>query len=169
MFVPFEKLPDSARIWIYQADRKLSADEQRKISIDLEVFTNQWTAHNQMLGASFCVLYDQFVIVAVNENVNQASGCSIDASVHQMKKLGDQFHINFFNRTQIAFWKNEQVTMIQLADLSKKLEEGAWSGETKFFDNTIQTKGDLPLKWKIKAADSWLSRYLKKAIEERTA
>lgn len=167
MFVPFEKLPDSARIWVYQSDRKLTHDEQAKISTRLSVFTNQWTAHNQMLGASFSILYDQFIVLAVDEDIIHASGCSIDSSVRTIQELAKELQIDFFSRMNIAFLKNDRVTITPLPDLAKKLEEGIWSGDTLFFDNTILVKGDLTKKWIVRAEESWLKRYLVKSAAGR--
>lgn len=163
MFVPFDNLPDTARIWIYQSDRKLKQDEKSTISTNLLAFTNQWTAHNQTLGASFSILHDQFIVLAVDEDYNQASGCSIDASVHAFRNLGAHLQIDFFTRTNVAFWKDGEVQIVPLSELSEKPGGGIWNNQTEVFNNTIRTKGELINSWKISAGQSWLKRHLAKA------
>src|SRR5690349_14341192 len=120
MFVPFQSLPNHARIWIYQSERKISPGEKAIISDALQAFTQQWTVHGQPMDASFAVLHDQFIILAAND---QASGCSIDSSVRTIKTLGDQLRIDFFNRNLIAFQNGTEITTVLLQDLKKKFED----------------------------------------------
>ena len=42
-------LSDNSRIWIYQADRELTADEQSFLNQELLNFITDWTAHNVAL------------------------------------------------------------------------------------------------------------------------
>lgn len=162
MFVPFEKLPDTARIWIYQSDRKLTDEDKNTISSKLSTFTTQWTAHNQTLGASFYIFHDFFIVLAVDEDVNQASGCSIDASVHAFRDIASKVGIDVFARTNVAFLVKGEVVIIPQSGLLKKLEEGIWTSETSIFNTSIVTKGELTDKWIIPAGKSWLKRYLDK-------
>ncbi len=82
MLVPFKELPESSRVWIYQANRSLSEQELQEINTKLEDFITQWTAHGANLKASFEIRYKRFIILALDQELNAASGCSIDASVH---------------------------------------------------------------------------------------
>lgn len=157
MFVPFQSLPDHARVWIYQSERKITSEEKSTISEGLEAFTQQWTVHGQPMDASFTVLHDQFIILAAND---QASGCSIDSSVRAIKSLGDQLRVDFFNRNLIAFQKDSDVTTVMLQDLKKKFEAGAWNQDSLVFNNLVSTKKELEKNWLIPASASWLKRYL---------
>jgi len=163
MFVPFDSLPDSARVWIYQSDRKLSELEQRTISDTLQSFINQWTAHNQPLKASFAMLHDYFVVLAVDESYTGASGCSIDSSVATIRQLGHQVNVDFFNRTKVAFFIDETVNQVEMGELKRMHAEGFWKGDTRAFDNTVPTKGAFLSGWMRKADETWLKRYLSKA------
>jgi len=162
MYVPFEELPDTARIWIYQSDSKMTEETVKTISTNLLSFTNQWAAHNQPLKASFRILFDHFVVLGVDENYNQASGCSIDASVHAIKQSAQQMKIDFFTRTNVAFLKNNEVTMIPLPELTKALAAGQWDSDTLVFNNTLHTKGEFLHRWMIPSGETWLKRYLLK-------
>ena len=117
MFAPFETLDDSARIWIYQADRKFTETEKNTISEALTAFTHSWVAHGNPLKTSFAILHDQFIVLAADENFNEASGCSIDSSVRVIRQLDQQFSLGLFDRTNIGFLKGEQVDMIPLNEL----------------------------------------------------
>ncbi len=82
MYVPFEELPEESRVWIYQSDRKFTDEELAEIESGLQQFVEQWAAHGTGLQASFTTRYNRFIILAVNQEAQGATGCSIDASVH---------------------------------------------------------------------------------------
>jgi len=77
MLVSFEKLDPDSRIWIYQSSKKLNEEEKEFITEKTELFLIEWTAHGHDLEAAMQIQYDQFLIIGVNESVNEASGCSI--------------------------------------------------------------------------------------------
>src|SRR5690348_439869 len=105
MYVPFETLDDSARVWIYQAGRKLTDAEKSTISEILLAFTQQWVAHGSPLKTSFGIFHDQFMVLAADENFEQASGCSIDGAVRTIQEIDKQFGLSLFDRMNMAFLK----------------------------------------------------------------
>jgi len=159
MYIPFDALPQSARIWIYQADKKFSSEEKNIISEALETFSNQWLVHGKPIQASYLIAYDQFIILTAND---ETSGCSIDNSVRIIKSLGESLNINFFDRNRIAFKEKEEVKVILLEDLRAQYEAGVWNGQTLTFNNLITIKQDLEKKWIVATETTWLKRYVPK-------
>lgn len=157
MFVPLEKLPPQSKLWIYQADRKLSAEQKKLIGEKLREFTGQWLVHGEPLHASFDIRFDQFVVVAANDT---ASGCSIDSSVRVMKEIGALAGVDFFNRNLIAFKKGEEITLTNLTLLKSELQNGSWNEETPVFNNAISNLGDINDRWLVPAGATWLKRYI---------
>ena len=51
MFVPFNQLPDHARVWIYPSSRSFSNQELAIIREKAKAFLEQWTAHGAELQA----------------------------------------------------------------------------------------------------------------------
>lgn len=160
MFVPFEKIGDQARIWVYQANRKFNSQESKIISEALVSFIQGWQVHGSPMHASFEVRFDQFIILAADEGVNAASGCSIDDSVRTFKKLGSELNVDFFDRSLVTFKNEEEVFTIATGDLKSKLNEGKWDGNSLVFNNLVATKKDLNEKWLAPAKSTWLKRYL---------
>lgn len=160
MFIPFENIDASARIWIYQANRKLNSDEIKIISQALSAFTEGWLVHGSPMRASFDIRFDQFIILAADEQANAASGCSIDDSVRTLKTLGAELNIGFFDRSLVAFKKDDHVFTIPSNDLKEKLKDGMWNHGTLVFNNLVGTKQDLNRTWLVPAASTWLKRYL---------
>ncbi len=84
----FDKMPATSRIWIYQASRNVSESEIQTISSVLDIKMEAWAAHGAALLSAFKIFHNRFVVIALDENQNAASGCSIDASTHWFKELG---------------------------------------------------------------------------------
>jgi hypothetical protein len=160
MFVPFESLAPTSRLWIYQADRKFSSEEKAIIESKLKLFTDEWAAHGQALRSSFQIAYDQFIILAADEAVQSASGCSIDDSVRFVQEIGSQLEVDFFNRNLIAFKEASGIRLIRLTELKQKLAEGVWSANSLMFNNLVSQKSALETDWVIPSSSSWLSRYI---------
>ena len=162
MFVPFDKIPGRSRIWIYQSDRKLNTEEVNIISGALRAFTERWLVHGSPMQASFDVRFDQFIILAADEDVNSASGCSIDDSVRTFKELGADLNVDFFDRTKVAFRSGDEVFLIPVSELKSKLSDGVWTAETTVFNNLVSSKGELSQNWQAPAGATWLKRFLPK-------
>ena len=91
MLVPFTELPDSSRVWIYQSNRSFSDLELQEITSKLEDFITQWTAHGANLKASFEIKYQRFITLALDQQLNPATGCSIDSSVRFIQDLEQKY------------------------------------------------------------------------------
>ncbi len=160
MYVPFDQLPDHSRIWIYQGARKLSADEKAYASQALRSFCERWVAHNQPLKTSFTIEYDQFIILATDEDYHLPSGCSIDSSVRALKDLQEAIGVDLFDRTKVAFLTESGVVLHPLGKLKGLFESGELTGDTVTFDNLVPSRGDLARRWKMTAEKTWLTKYL---------
>jgi hypothetical protein len=160
MHIDFESLPDTSRIWIYQADRILNESEILLINNKLSEFVSEWNSHGTNLPASFSIKHNIFIIIAVNENDSSASGCSIDKSVNTIKSISDTLKVDFFNRNYIFILKNNTLEKSKLIDFKNDLKSGLISSETMFFDNTITTLYELKHNWLKKANESWLKNVL---------
>lgn len=163
MLSPFEALSPASRIWIYQADRTLNQDEQSSILKASEQFLQQWAAHGQALLASATIKHDHFLIIATDEGFNMASGCSIDSSFRFVQEIGTKFNINFFDRTNLAFLKDDKVLFVKMKEVKTAIGSGELNGTSLFFDNNLSTKSELDNRWIVKAEESWLKRYFQTA------
>ncbi|MFT6883526.1 MAG: hypothetical protein ACJAVY_002331, partial [Marinoscillum sp.] len=44
-----EKMPDHARLWVYQSSRPFTESERNELATYLDAFVDQWKAHGQAL------------------------------------------------------------------------------------------------------------------------
>ena len=78
MYVDFEELPETARIWVYQSDRELDDAQLSAMRSSLKNFIEEWTRHGKDLKGSYTILYNHFIVLGVDESFNEVSGCSIE-------------------------------------------------------------------------------------------
>jgi hypothetical protein len=52
MYIPFSNIDLQARVWVYQADRKLTDEETAIITETLKASLDTWEAHGKRLTAS---------------------------------------------------------------------------------------------------------------------
>ena len=159
MLVPFERLDSQSKIWIYQSGKKFSEDEKDFIIKKTESFLIEWTAHGNSLEAAVQILYNQFIIIGVNENINDASGCSIDKSVNYMRELGKRLNTNLLERSKVAIKENTQIKLINFSEIKYLVSEKLITSETQVFNNAIVSKKELETDWLQPAVNSWIKRY----------
>jgi hypothetical protein len=158
MLFPIEKMPDTARVWVYQANRRLTDTEYSSIQSLLSEQVRNWAAHGAPLAGAYTILYNRFVVIAVDENINSTSGCSIDASTGWLKAIGANMNIDFFDRS-IAYLNENEMKSIDFLSLKKAVLEGNIQPNTLIFNNLVSSYGEFKNGWQIKAVDSWLKKY----------
>lgn len=158
MSVAYEILPDSTRVWIYQSTRVLDTSEVEEIKTTIKRFAEQWISHNQDLRAFADVYYNQFIVLMVDESQAGASGCSIDKSVHFIKRLEMEYSLNLFDRMTFSYKDGEAIKMANRETFSTLYKSGKINDETLVFDNLVKTKGEFESQWLKPLNESWHKR-----------
>jgi len=112
----FPELPGSSRIWLHLANRKLVASEEQFLKEQLTVFLDSWSAHGKRLQCNATLLFSQYLIFSVDENIESASGCSIDSSVHFAKRMGSELGIDFFTRLEVLVIEGNETRLLSYFD-----------------------------------------------------
>ena len=112
----FPELPDSSRIWLHLANRKLVASEEQFLKEELTLFLDSWSAHGKRLQCNATLLFSQYLIFSVDENIESASGCSIDSSVHFAKRMGSELGIDFFTRLEVLVVEGNDTRLLSYFD-----------------------------------------------------
>lgn len=161
MFIPFDQLPASSRIWVYQLNKPLENGQLDSLHSDCRNFIENWTAHQQNLHASFSILYHHFLIIAVDENVNDASGCSIDKQNHFIMEIEKKYNISLLDRMKVAYRdSNNQIQIVKLFEFGDMLSDHIVNENTIVFNNLIQNKKEWKESWEIPLKRSWHFQYL---------
>lgn len=152
-------MPENARLWVYQADRPFTFQEEEAIRELTQHFVGQWAAHGQPLRAASSIEHHQFIILAVDESMHTASGCSIDASVGLIREIQDRFQVNLLDRTKIAFLIDGKVTLVPMTQLKDAINTGQIDAQTKVFNNAIDKASEWKAHWLQPAGETWMKRY----------
>ena len=134
MFVEFDKMPDTSRIWIYQSNREFRSEEVNVITLNAKNFIENWTRHGDDLKGSFTIVYNRFVIIAVDENFANVSGCSIDASVRFIQQIQSELNVDLLNKLHIAFKTNDDVNSVSLNDFRSFIASDKITKDTIVFN-----------------------------------
>ena len=161
MLVDFDLLPEESRVWIYQANRSFSDDELLEIKDKLNVFIQNWTAHGSDLQSGYTIKYKRFIVIALNQNLNNATGCSIDASVHFIQRIEKDYNVDLMDKMNVSYKQGEFVAYKTLLDFKKMAKDKAVSKNTIVFNNMVNNIAEFKENWEVPASESWHSRFLK--------
>jgi hypothetical protein len=164
MYIPFADLTDDARVWVYAANRPFSPSELHPLHEGLKSFVENWTAHNHDLKASFTILDGQFLVLAVDENTQNATGCSIDKSVHFLQIIEKEFGIELFNRMLVFYYAGEQLISSSRQDFAVALQQGHVGPGTTVINTLVFTKKELNDKFRLPFRDSWHAKVFGAAL-----
>lgn len=159
MYVPFENLPPESKIWIYQSNRKFSDEEFAEIESDLKIFLDSWAAHGASLECSYQLKYNRFIVLAVNQEVQNPTGCSIDASVQFIQNLEQKYSVDLLDKMNVTFKLGDHVAHKTLIDFKKMAKDKAVTENTIVFNNLVNTIEDWNDNWEVPAGESWHSRF----------
>ena len=161
MYVPFDQLSESARVWIYQANRPFREEEEPRVRQLIEAFLSQWTAHGQELHAGYELKYRRFIVIALDGDANPATGCSIDASVRFIQALEKEYDIDLMDKMNVTFRQGQFIAHKDLKSFKELASKRGVSGKTIVFNNLVTDKGDYLENWEVPASQSWHSRFIK--------
>ncbi|GHE23759.1 ABC transporter ATPase [Sphingobacterium griseoflavum] len=148
------------RVWVYQCNRFLHDEEIARIEDILSEFVLQWTAHGNQLAGSFSIRYGLFLMLMVDEEKAMVTGCSIDKSVHLLKKIEQELGISLFDRMQIAYRdpSSGNILIVGRDTFSSLVRDGGVHAETIVFNNMLTQVDELDKKWEVPLKDSWHAR-----------
>lgn len=154
-----DRLVPQSRVWIYGSERKLTSAETATIRKELQAFVSDWVSHRNELNAAADVLHDRFVVIAVDETKAEASGCSIDGSVHFLQDLGARLGVDFFNRMIFSYRDGKgNIHTIPRDDFKTLYRAGKLENDTIVFDPLVKELGELRQIFERPLEDSWHSR-----------
>ena len=154
MLVDFNTTSDQSRIWIYAAEQKLTKDQEGHVLKVISAHLQNWEAHKVPLTAGVTILENRFIVVALDDSENAASGCSIDTLQNTIQKLENELSISLLNRLNVFCKIEEEIKCIPTFRLKNEIDE-----YTLFYDLTIQKKSEIA-RWLKPIKDGWCASYL---------
>ena len=123
MIVPFDQLPEHSRVWIYPSNRPFTKEERQTIQNKAEIFLAQWTAHGADLQAAIDMPHNRFIVLGLNEAIQSASGCSLDASVHFIQSLEKELGLSLLDKMNVTYRNKNTIDHITLKEFRIKAKK----------------------------------------------
>lgn len=159
MFTAFENLTPQSKIWVYPSSRKFYPQEIEGLQEKLQQFIINWKEEDKELLASFTLLYNRFIVFAVEENA-VISNADVDKQVGFILQLQQEYEVELLDKMNVCFKQGEHVQYKELKEFKKLLKSKSVSEKTVVFDNLIQTKEELENYWEVPITESWYNRFL---------
>jgi hypothetical protein len=149
----------NTKVWTYTIGKHLTEQELNDLLLEGKAFANAWTAHEQQLEASFEIYKNKIIVVKVNEDVNHASGCSIDKLSRFMKEVGGKYNFDPLNRFLIALKKEDGIEVVHSSKIKELIAQNHIS-ENSFVYNTSVANQHEFAQWEQALKNTWLNKYL---------
>ena len=161
MIIPFDKMREDSRVWIFQSSDLIVNDKKEGLIKDIEFFLRDWTSHGNEIESSYKIKYERFVVIALNNNHNNPSGCSIDKLFNFIKYLEKKNNLNLLNRLSVAFKIKNEIRCHLINQIPDLLKCGDINSETIVFNNLVKNKHEFLSIWEKPISESWHKKYLK--------
>lgn len=156
----FRALPDTARVWVYIADRPLREAEQAEVQHRLDAFFDAWTSHGRGVQGAATILADRLLVLAAHIPSGDISGCGIDKSVHTVEDAAQALGFA---------WQSPLLVTYRAADgtlqseprgaFRKRVRSGEVTAATPVLDLTLTTLGEVRAgHLERPAGDAWHAR-----------
>lgn len=156
----YQSMSENSRVWVYQSSRMLNDVEVDEINKMAQHFVPGWDAHGAVLASSISVYHNLFIVIVVDENVVQISGCAIDKSIGFIKRVEQQLNIHLFDRMAVAYQYNNSIEICSLSEFQSLIVEGKITDQTLVFNNLVSTKKEFENQWLVPLHKSWHKRLL---------
>tara|TARA_A100001037_G_C15020019_1_gene575872 strand:- start:537 stop:1001 length:465 start_codon:yes stop_codon:yes gene_type:complete len=138
MFIPFDELAATSRLWVYGSATEISQEESQIISKELTSFLDSWEYHQKKLSASFKIFENRFIIVALDDSEHGVGGCSMDGLQRLIQTLEQHLSLSLMNRLNVFCLLEGEIHSVP----SNELKNVA-NADTLFYDLTIQKKSEI--------------------------
>lgn len=156
----FVGYPAQSKLWVFMAERKLNTVEKKVVNTYMQQFIPQWHAHGSALKAGYELIYDQFLVVAVDESPASASGCSIDSLTRYVQMMESKLGISFTDRMLVGYETENGIETEKLSEFKAKVKNGELSGDTVIFNNSVFSLNEFWDEWQQPLDKSWAANLL---------
>ena len=160
MFIPFNKISENYRCWVYQIGKMITQKEKVFISKSLESFCEKWTSHNNSVKSSYVIDFDSFIILFADQRINKVSGCAIDEKSRVIRQIGNNLKIKILPYINTGVFINNKLVFLSKEEIISKLNSKEINGNSDIINITIKSKKDYEEKWILKIKESWIKNFL---------
>ena len=149
------QLAPHARLWVFTSNKLLTTEQCSFLKVELEKFLAGWNNHGKAMAGKAWIEMNRILVVAADENIMLASGCSIDKLNREVLRIGDALGVNLFDRLTVLFQENNEIQTEGIAQFWALRKANRLTDETLVLDTTVPTVGEWETaKWKP-FANTW--------------
>ncbi len=160
--VPFDSLPDDARVWCFAAEPAPDSRQVARLVDAMETFVGDWTAHRKDLMAGVAWRSHRVLVVGLDESRTGASGCSIDALMNRLAELESEIDIRLTDASSVWFRDRDgRIRSVSRDGFRRLAGAGSVGTDTPVFDLTVPDVGRIRAgELERPASESWHARLL---------
>ncbi len=159
MYIPFKKISNKSRAWIYILSEEISEKNKNKLNEYLKSICEDWQSHGSIIKSSFLISKNRFILLFAEENT--VSGCSIDASFNKLRKILNHLEIGLDSNSKIGIFKKEKMYFFDRIGIIKSIKNKTLERKDLMINTTVKNKEEYMNSWVIKIEDSWLNPLIK--------
>lgn len=159
--VPFDALPDSARVWVFASDREVAGAPADTLLAAVDDFLSQWKAHGVPLRCGREWRDDRFLAVGVDVDAENASGCSIDGLFRAFQALQREIGAQLLGGGRVFYRTPAGIEMSSREEFAARARDGRLSPATPVFDTSITDAAAWRTRFEQPAGTAWTSSYFK--------
>ncbi|HEY4132925.1 MAG TPA: hypothetical protein VGM50_20085 [Gemmatimonadaceae bacterium] len=162
--VPFDQLPDSARLWIFASDREVSGAQADTLLAAVDDFLSGWRAHGVPLQAAREWRENRFLAIGVDVTAENASGCSIDGLFRILQALQREIGAQLVGGGRVFYRsRGGAVETTTRDDFSARAKRGEITMATPVFDTGLTDAAAWRTRFEAPAGVAWTAGYFKSA------
>jgi hypothetical protein len=160
--VPFDTLPNSARIWVFGTDRELTGAAADTLLAAVDRFLADWRAHGVPLRCARDWRDDRFLAIGVDVNAENASGCSIDGLFRTLQDLERELGMHLIGGGRVFYRsRGGAVEATTREDFAARAKRGELTPATPVFDTSLTDAASWRMRFEQPAGVAWTARYFK--------
>ena len=144
---------------IFPASRSINHEENLDILMKIEDFLTSWNAYENPLQSNVCIEYEQFIIICIDENIEPASGCSLDALNNFIRKIEQKYQLELFDRMKAVFLENNTLKTLRLKDFCATLKNKELRSDILIFDFSSNNEEEFSKRFLLPLKESWAKDY----------
>jgi hypothetical protein len=157
--VPFDTLPDSARVWVFASDRPLTAATADSLLAAVDQFLADWKAHGVPLRCARDWRDGRFLAVGVDVTAENASGCSIDGLFRTLQQLEKTVGARLVGGGRVFYRTKSGIETASREEFADRVKSGEIGRETPVFDTSLTGAADWRNRFEQPAGKTWTAGF----------
>lgn len=161
--VPFQDLPNNARVWVFASSDALAGDQAHTLLAAVDDYLAQWKAHGLPLTCARDWRDDRFLGIGVDQGDAHASGCSIDGLFRTLQRLEPALGTSLVGSGRVFYRTADgAIACVSRADFAARAAAGDVRDDTTVFDTAVTSAASYREAFEKAARASWHEALLPK-------